>query len=175
LKIVDFGGSLGSTYFQYRVFFQHLNHFEWTVVEQKKFVECGKQLFEDDHLRFCDSLRGAMKEGMSAAILLSSVLPYVPEPYILLRDILLTGYKFILLDRTPFIAGARDRLTVQKVSGKIYRASYPAWFLSEQKIMDTFLGKYRIALEFQRSDKSNVPANYHAVLFEKNDDIMTVG
>ena len=42
LHVLDFGGSLGSQYFQNKRFFEHLSEFSWSVVEQQNFVECGK-------------------------------------------------------------------------------------------------------------------------------------
>lgn len=39
LHVVDFGGSLGSSYFQHRNLFQDLIDFRWSVVEQSHFVE----------------------------------------------------------------------------------------------------------------------------------------
>ena len=47
LNLIDFGGSLGSSYFQNRKFLGHLCEFYWNVVEQEKFVKCGRELFED--------------------------------------------------------------------------------------------------------------------------------
>ena len=56
LNLVDFGGSLGSTYYQNRKFLSHLMEVHWSIVEQKKFAECGKRDFENDHLKFYDDL-----------------------------------------------------------------------------------------------------------------------
>ncbi|MDO8590885.1 MAG: methyltransferase, TIGR04325 family, partial [bacterium] len=47
LTVMDFGGSLGSLYFQHRKFLDQLNKLSWNVVEQPKFALCGKENFED--------------------------------------------------------------------------------------------------------------------------------
>jgi len=52
-----------------------------------------------------------------------------------------------------FIAGDKDRLTVQHVPASIYRASYPAWFFSWER----FLGAvnhigFRVEVEFRGDD-----------------------
>lgn len=52
LNVLDFGGSLGSTYFQNRAFLRRLSDVRWNIVEQPKYVEMGKKWFEDDHLKF---------------------------------------------------------------------------------------------------------------------------
>ena len=43
LKVLDFGGSLGSTYFQNKKFLEKLIDVSWNIVEQKHFVEVGER------------------------------------------------------------------------------------------------------------------------------------
>ena len=97
----------------------------------KKKVECGKKYFENEYLKFYFSLDDCIKEQNPDAILLSSVIQYIEQPYDLLKKIINYGLEFIIIDRIAFIKGDKERLTVQKVSPKIYKASYPAWFFSE--------------------------------------------
>src|SRR3954462_15124415 len=42
LSVVDFGGSLGSSYFQNKMYLRTLKKLRWNVVEQKNFVEAGQ-------------------------------------------------------------------------------------------------------------------------------------
>ena len=51
LRVLDFGGSLGSTYFQCRPFLGGVSELRWTVVEQPQFVECGRREFEDGEVQ----------------------------------------------------------------------------------------------------------------------------
>ncbi len=44
--------------------------------------------------------------------------------------------------------GDKERITVQIVPEFIYKASYPAWFLNEQKFVDAFKMKYRLISDF---------------------------
>ena len=149
LNLVDFGGSLGSSYFQNRILLAHLRDLKWNIVEQNKFVECGKQYFEDDHLKFYYTLDECLKEQRCDAILLSSVLQYLEKPYDLLGEILSKRFTYIIFDRTYFLEIGNDRITVQKVSPKIYSASYPAWFFNRDKFL-SFLGKeYELLSEFE--------------------------
>src|SRR4030066_2158784 len=39
LSLLDFGGSLGTTYFQNVKFLNHLKELSWSIVEQEKFVK----------------------------------------------------------------------------------------------------------------------------------------
>lgn len=149
LNLIDFGGSLGSTYFQNRSFLKDLSELHWNIVEQKKFVECGKRYFEDDHLKFYFNLEECIAKQVPDAIILSSVLQYMESPYDLLSKIMELNVSYIIFDRTSFLEHGEDRITVQKVDPKIYDASYPAWFFGKDKFIDFFNGKYELIAEFE--------------------------
>jgi len=144
LHVVDFGGSLGSTYFQYKTIFNKLSDFKWAVVEQKHFVECGKSQIADDHLHFYYTIDDALQKQSGQVLLLSSVLQYFPEPYSLIEKLISYNFKYIIIDRTAFIEGNKERITIQKVPELIYKASYPSWFFNEQKFVDTFTKRYNL-------------------------------
>ena len=148
LNLVDFGGSLGSTYYQNRKFLSHLNEIHWSIVEQKHFVECGKRDFENEHLKFHDDLDECFWERRPDAILLSSVLQYLENPYALLEKVLSLGFEFLLFDRTTFIERGEDRITVQRVPPEIYEASYPAWFFNRERFLEFFSKDYEFIAEF---------------------------
>lgn len=153
LSVLDFGGSLGSFYFQHRKHFQSLNEVRWAVVEQPHYVACGRKEFQDDVLQFYETVEECLTEGTVDVVLCSSVLEYLEKPYEMLSNLVNSGAPYILLDRTPFIAGEKDRLTVQHVPPSIYSASYPAWFFSRQH----FLGEVRqlglqVEVEFPADD-----------------------
>jgi putative methyltransferase (TIGR04325 family) len=149
LNLVDFGGSLGSSYYQNKKFLAHLHVLKWNIIEQKKFVECGKRYFEGEHLKFYYHLDDCLKEQHSNAILLSSVIQYLEKPYDLLKEIIGKRLKYVLFDRTPFLHQGEDRITVQKVPAEIYRASYPAWFFDRAKFLRFFSGEYELMAEFE--------------------------
>lgn len=148
LNVVDFGGSLGSTYYQNLAFLKHLDELKWSIIEQNKFVECGRQLFEDERLRFYLDLDECIEDRHPEAILFSSVIQYLEKPYHLLEDVLGRGFTYIIFDRTAFLEKGDDRITVQKVPPVIYPASYPAWFFNRRKFLDFFTGQYDLMAEF---------------------------
>ena len=171
LQLIDYGGSLGSTYFQYRPYLAGLSEVRWTVVEQPAFVECGNAEFQDERLLFQDSLSHAASSKNINVVLLSSVLPYVARPYDLLEEVVATGIPYLVVDRTPFVDGDRDRLTIQRVSPAIYDASYPAWFLSEKKFLDLLLHTYREIVRFEGFDEANIRARYRGFVFERRSEM----
>jgi putative methyltransferase (TIGR04325 family) len=148
MKIVDFGGSLGSTYFQYRNLLQGLNVIEWNVVEQSHFVKCGKKYIQENGLRFYNSIEDALSESKANSILLSSVIQYLEKPYDFIEKLIQYGFDFIIVDRTAFIENEKDRITVQIVPEFIYKASYPAWFFNEQSFIKLFKEKYEVTNSF---------------------------
>jgi putative methyltransferase (TIGR04325 family) len=152
LNLLDFGGSLGTTYRQNLRFLRHLEHLRWSIVEQPKFVECGRDLFEDERLRFYTSAEECVAHGEPDALLLSGVLQYLQDPYGVLDRVLRLGLTQIIVDRTPFLEGGADRLTVQNVPPALYPANYPAWFLGLDKFMDFMGRRYELVAEFDSFD-----------------------
>ena len=149
LHLIDFGGSLGSSYFQNRRFLSHLSEWSWNIVEQTNFVECGRREFEDGILAFYMTIEEGRAARPCNAILLSSVLPYVESHHEWLERIVAAGFEYIVIDRTPFLLrDDRDRLTVQTVPAHIYKASYPAWFFGRAGFLRHFEGRYEKVAEF---------------------------
>ncbi len=166
LSVLDFGGALGSHYYQNREFLKGLKEVKWSVVEQKNFVECGKEFFEDEFLKFYHDIETCIAKEHPNVLILSSVIQYMEKPYELLKDVINKGIEYILIDRTAFNVEDYDRLTVQKVPPFIYDASYPAWFLSENKFLSVFNGKYKLVADFEALDVVNVPSYYKGYLFK---------
>ena len=155
LKLIDFGGSLGSTYFQNLNYLKHLNCLRWNIVEQKSFVDCGREFFEDENLNYFYSIKECLEFQNPDVILLSSVLQYLEYPYDFLEELIAYNFSYIIFDRTAFNHNSRDVLTVQIVAPEIYDASYPVWFLNKEKFLKMFLGRYKILAEFDSFDKVN--------------------
>jgi putative methyltransferase (TIGR04325 family) len=149
LHVVDFGGSLGSTYFQHKQLFKDLKDLKWAVVEQKHFVDCGKKEIEIDNLKFYYTIDESLKFQSNQVLLLSSVIPYFKEPYELISNILKYDFEYIIIDRTAFIQGDKERITKQIVPEFIYKASYPSWFLNEQKFIRAFNKHYDLVFDFR--------------------------
>ena len=90
-----------------------------------------------------------MLSQRSHVLLLSSVIPYFEKPYQLIESLLNYNFDYIIVDRTAFLTAEIERITKQIVPNFIYKASYPAWFLSEAKFIDAFLKKYELIDEFK--------------------------
>jgi putative methyltransferase (TIGR04325 family) len=149
LSVLDFGGSLGSTYFQCRPFLSGIDHLRWAVVEQPHYVVVGRREFTSEVLGFHDTPEAACVAVTPDVLLLSGVLAYLSDPYEMLERLLGLRIPSIVVDRTPFLRSDRDRLTVQVVPPEIYPASYPAWFFGQTRLLSTFdRAGYRVAEEW---------------------------
>ena len=137
LKVLDFGGSLGTTYFQNKKFLDKLQDVSWNIVEQKQFVDIGKTDFEDKKLKFYYDIESCMKQESPNVLLISSVLQYIKKPYKLLDKLLKNNFETILIDRTSF-SKTKQKIKLQVVPPKIYKASYPCWFFDELEFTDYF-------------------------------------
>lgn len=170
LFVTDFGGSLGSLYFQHKNFFRNIQQVRWHVVEQPIFVEYGKKYFEDEYLKFFDTLENSESSSKGHIMILSSVLQYLKSPYELLGEILQRRYPYVIIDRTPYLYNTDlDRLTVQIVPPKIYQASYPAYFFSESKMLKFIQERgYKIIAEFGCVDKANIPSVFKGIALSLN-------
>lgn len=134
LSVLDFGGSLGSTYFQHRAFLAGISGLRWNVVEQAGHVEVGRREFQDERLGFHPTIADAVADSAPNVVVLSSVLQYLDRPHEILTDILELDCDNLVLDRTTVWDGSRDRLCVQHVPPAIYDASYPCWVFSEGEL-----------------------------------------
>jgi len=156
LNLVDFGGSLGSSYFQNRKFLVHLKELKWNIVEQIKFVDCGKRDFEIDHLKFYYDLDACFREQHPDTILFSGVIQYLEDPYGMLEKAKSLGFEFVLFDRTPFLEKGGDRITIQKVPDRIFPASFPCWFLSQERFLETMGDRYELFADFESFDRADL-------------------
>jgi putative methyltransferase (TIGR04325 family) len=153
LDVMDVGGSLGSSFFQNRVFLSRLPSVRWNIVEQPEHVRIGKKDFEDDYLRFYDSVESCLEETSPNVVLLSSVLQYFEEPYEFLLKLDQLPIDNVIIDRTPFWPGSEDRLCIQTVPPTIYNASYPIWILSNERFHKHLSLNWHIIAEFESLDR----------------------
>jgi len=158
LNIIDFGGSLGSTYYQNRDILKQAGiTINWYIIEQENFVKCGNEYFTNEELHFYNNIDEVLKQTDISVCLLSSVLPYLKEPYDILEKLKQIDVKFIIIDRTMFLNDeTNDILTIQKVPPEIYEATYPSWFLSLNKFFNNIRNDYKILLKWNTLDQHNL-------------------
>jgi putative methyltransferase (TIGR04325 family) len=169
LRVLDWGGSLGSTFQQNRQVLESAGiELEWTIVEQPHLVSRGKSEFEDGVLRFALNLEG-FKNGAFDVVLFASSICYVPNAELVLSSVAELAPKRIIFDRTPEATGRDDLYGVQKVGSKIYKASYPIRSFGRGKIEEMLAANYTKLLEWEcelQPDPQTVSKGY---LFSRSD------
>lgn len=175
LSVLDFGGSLGTSYHQCRSFMKGLSYIRWSIVEQEHFSARGRELFESDELKFYCSVDECLQREQPEVVLLSSVLQYLKEPYKLLEGLAARDFECIVIDRTPFTEdGGSDILTVQVVPPSIYEGSYPSYIFNEEKLCGVLSDRYQVLASFEaldgRIESSNIVAEYKGLIFTRGGD-----
>ncbi len=148
LNVLDFGGALGSSYFQHKKFLDALPSLRWNVVEQQHFVEAGKAHIQDETLSFYLSIDACLVEQQPNAVLLSGVLQYLENPESIVKSLTGALPSMIILDRTIVNDTTSTRHYVQHVPRAIYPASYVCSSLSERQLIEWFLPEFQLVSTF---------------------------
>lgn len=173
LNVIDFGGSLGSTYYQNKMFLDTLTKVRWNIVEQAEYVKVGIEYFENDILRFYPTIDACYTDSCEPiqAALFPSVLQYLNSPYDVLKEVMSHHVEYILIDRTGFTLNNIERITIQKVPPKIYEATYPCRFFSEKEFLSFFSEQdYECLVDFEALDQVNIPCQFKGFIFRRKKD-----
>ncbi len=170
LKVLDFGGSLGSSFFQNLEFLKDLKGLRWGIVEQPHFVKCGKENFSNDILSFHSNVKELASHFMPDTILLASVIQYIENPFEVMSEICNLKPGLIIFDRTYFSDSESDLIVNQINPDGIYQQSYPAWILSESKMLSFLAGLgYKLKFDypcFEITALSKFNAGLKGMVFE---------
>jgi len=153
LGVIDFGGGLGSVYWNNYKFLIDIKALHWCVVEQPAFVRYGQENVTDNVLSFHLDVDNALAAlpCQPSVVFLGGVLQYLQSPEKMLESLLVHQVPIVFIDRTVFNDHNSQRLTVQKTSGVIGNTSYPCWLLDYQSLCD-LAKKYGYELIFQYND-----------------------
>lgn len=165
IHITDFGGSLGSSYYQHKKILSFLKELKWGIIEQSKFIEFGQKELQSNSLMFYKSIPDCLQDQLPQLLVFSSVLQYLEKPFELIDTILHFEYQYIFIDRTAFVRDVNHLITIQKVHPEIYNASYPAWFFNEDAFLLPFLTKYDLVASFENDDYCNKKDSYFKGFF----------
>jgi putative methyltransferase (TIGR04325 family) len=148
LRVLDFGGALGSVYWRHRAELAAVRGLGWDIVEQPGFVEAGRRHFADMPLRFFATVDEAEAAGGHDVLLCSTALQYLEHPHATVEDWVERGWRFLLYNNLPLHRGRPDRLAVQHVPPDIYPASYPVWFFNRERMLAHFASRYNLLAEY---------------------------
>jgi len=170
LDVLDFGGSLGSSYFENQSFLSSLPKVHWGVVEQSHYVVAGNDQISDERLHFYDSVEDCLAVRSPNVILLSAVLQYLAEPTKIIEKICSIGATTIIVDRTITSQSPIDKIYIQTVPPSIYAATYPCRSLSEENFMRAFSSDYKLECKFPSLNfpaLSTINSDFNGYIFRK--------
>ena len=151
VRVLDIGGSLGSTYFQNIKYLEDVNSLEYIVAEQDHYRDYGHEHLENSILKFISSKDDWESQEKYDIILMSASLQYISEYIEIAEKIKRARPEYIILDR--ILISERGRLCKETVPEKIYKSSYPVRIFSEKEIKDFFEPEYQVI----ENDISSVP------------------
>ncbi len=171
LEVIDFGGSLGSTYRQCRPYLDLVEHLKWHVVEQAAFVSAGLAEFASDELDFHATLDEIATQVRPMA-LASGVLQYLEAPHEIIHELSQTDAQVLMIDRTPVSDEKDDVISLQRVPAHIYPASYPCWIFSRAKLIHSVGPGWRLLADLASLDGASqltggFPFQFRGFLFER--------
>ena len=123
VRVLDIGGSLGSTYFQNRKYLSDVKNLEYVVAEQDRYAAYGHEYLEDAVLKFISSQRDWENMERFDIILMSASLQYIPNYAGIISKIKKAEPRYIIFDRV--LVGDRGRICRETVPETIYKSSYP--------------------------------------------------
>lgn len=168
LRVLDWGGSLGSTYRQNRELLSAAGvAVEWTVIEQAHFVEIGLKEFQNSELKFVHD--PSQLDGQQFDIVLfASSICYFDEPKVAIEQAVLMNPTRIIFDRTPETTKGSDLIGVQRVGKGIFQASFPVHSFARGSLGYMIGDKYSKICEWEsdlQPDPQTVAKGY---VFQRN-------
>lgn len=153
LNVLDFGGSLGTTYFQHRQHFRHLKSLHWSVVEQPHYVAAGQAEFATDQLHFYATINDCLAEQKPQVIVVNGVLQYIPDWEALVQEMAATQVPYLLLDYVGYNLQDKERITIQHVPPVFYGvpASYACRFFNKNQQWSFLQKNYQQVFAFRSS------------------------
>jgi putative methyltransferase (TIGR04325 family) len=148
LHVIDFGGSLGTSYFLASKILKGITDLKWAIVEQKHYVAAGNQYIAGPQLAFYNTLQEAARSLQPDLLLVSGSIQYVENAYTLLEQMRDMNLPYILFDRTLFTRRPDGMVAVQRAAESIYKGSYPCHFFNEAAFLRIFEGKYELVMQY---------------------------
>ncbi len=175
VNLIDFGGSLASSYFRHYPFLYHLPELKWNIVEQRQNVINGSALFLHHYpLYFYGSIDECLRSSNINAALFSASIQYLEDSYSIISKIFHhESIEQIIIDRIPITSQKNDVFIVQEVSPLIYKGSYPLRIFSRQKFLELFSGEWILLLNEISPEGWQVAENgvnfvYESFIFQRS-------
>jgi putative methyltransferase (TIGR04325 family) len=149
VRVIDFGGGLGSNYYQGRTVLSALGlPVSWTVIERPSLAAIGREKFQTEELQFSETIEAVSK--ICAGLIFTGSLQYVPDPFDTTSP-MLDDIEIVALDRVLVSNDSEHAVFVQHPpSWHPWRDhSFPVWRFSRGRLMEWFKARgFKIIEEF---------------------------
>lgn len=109
---------------------KYIPELKWNVVEQKHFVEWGKNNLEDENLKFYNVIEQIDECNF---VLFGSSLQYLENYHFFLDKIAKRDIKYLIIDRLP--VSNETWVSIEYVHEPIYEACYPLHIICEDELI----------------------------------------
>jgi putative methyltransferase (TIGR04325 family) len=168
LRVIDFGGGLGTSYFQNRNILEKFGiKVCWNIIEQPNFVAEGKLVLGSvPNLHFFETLTDASVTSLDL-VLFSSVLEYLEDSYQFLEEIMRLEMKplGILIDRSPIDLIDNEKYLVQNVEQSIHQAKLPLRILGQDRIVAILSSDYELLSDWVSSTQPDPKSSARGLYF----------
>lgn len=147
LNVIDFGGALGSNYYQNIKLVRALPDMpvNWNVVERPVLAKLGVAQFQTAELRFYDDLATARLEN--AVLLFTGSLQYVADPFGLLEQAV-HGIDIVAVDRFYVSPAVGHAAYVQHLDPRRFgAATLPMWGFAKAELVGWFAARGFVLVE----------------------------
>jgi putative methyltransferase (TIGR04325 family) len=148
LDVLDFGGSLGSMYFQNRVIFDAIKNIRWSIVEQNDYVQAGRAMIKEDAVKFYCNIKDCLHAESPNVAMFSSSLQYLRNPVDVVRDINSSNIEYVYINKTPISNSIKNLSVIQNVPKNIYDASYPMTIFSKENFLNELWDGWDVNLSY---------------------------
>ena len=152
LNVLDFGGSLGSMYFQNKAVLDKIKNVRWSIVEQNDYVLAGKELIKDGTINFYYSIKECLQAEKPNVAMFSSTLQYLRNPVDVVKEINSSNIEYVYINKTPISNSTENMSVIQHVPKSIYDASYPMKIFSKEKFINELWDKWEVILNYRNPE-----------------------
>jgi putative methyltransferase (TIGR04325 family) len=147
LNVIDFGGGLGSNYFQNVKMIRALAEtpISWNVIERPALAKIGAEQFQTVELRFHAEFAAARLEN--AVLLFTSSLQYVPDAFGFLEEAI-RGIDIVALDHVLVSADKNHAIFLQHLDPRRFgKVTLATWCFAKDALIGWFAARGFVLVE----------------------------
>lgn len=163
IKVLDYGGSFGNLYFSLKNFINL--KFQWEIVEQYQKVKLAKKHYKFKNIKFSNKIS---KKKNYDIVIFNTSFQYLSNPFQVFKN-LQNKTKIFIITNLIINDGKTNYIKIENPDPKVYKYTYPAWFLSKKYLLNNLFKNWNI--KFKKIDnppyKLKNSEKYYNIILEK--------